>query len=134
MPCYAVIDTNVIVSAVLTKNYKAATVQVVTAIFTGKIIPLYNTEILAEYDEVLHRDKFHLKDETIRKLITAIQRIGLEVQPLSTGKILPDMDDLIFYETASAMRNTYLITGNIKHFPDVEFAVSPAEMMRIVEQ
>ena len=134
MPCYAVIDTNVVVSAVLTKNYEAATVQVVTAIFTGKIIPLYNTEILAEYDEVLHRDKFHLKDETIRKLITAIQRIGLEVRPLSTGKILPDMDDLIFFETASAMRDTYLITGNIKHFPDVEFAVSPAEMMRIIEQ
>ena len=84
MPYYAVIDTNVIVSAMLTKNYASATVQVVTAIFTGKIIPLYNTAILEEYDEVLHRDKFHLKDETIRKLLTVIQNLGLEVQPLST--------------------------------------------------
>ena len=133
MPYYAVIDTNVIVSAMLTKNYASATVQVVTAIFTGKIIPLYNTEILSEYDEVLHRDKFHLKDETIRKLLTVIQNLGLEVQPLSTGKFLPDMDDLIFYETAET-GNAFLVTGNIKHFPDVEFAVSPAEMMRIIEQ
>ena len=41
--------------------------------------------------------------------------------------------NVIFYETAET-GNAFLVTGNIKHFPDVEFAVSPAEMMRIIEQ
>jgi len=27
--------------------------------FDGKIVPLYHEDILAEYDEVLHRSKFH---------------------------------------------------------------------------
>lgn len=132
MPYYAVIDTNVIVSSLLAKNYDSATVQIIRAVFEGMIILLYNDEILAEYDEVLHRDKFHLNDETIRNFLEAIKACGLEIMPVVTGKILPDMDDLIFYETASAQENTYLVTGNMKHFPDVDFTVSPSEMMRII--
>lgn len=132
MPCYAVIDTNVIVSSLLAENYDSATVQIIRAVFEGMIILLYNDEILAEYDEVLHRDKFHLNDETIRNFLEAIKACGLEIMPVVTGKILPDMDDLIFYETASAQENTYLVTGNMKYFPDVDFTVSPSEMMRII--
>ena len=134
MFCCAVIDTNVIISSLLTKNYASATVQVVRAVFTKRIIPMYNYGILDEYNDVLHRDKFHLKDENINGLMRAIKSFGIEVQPVTTGKILPDIDDLIFYETASAIEKAYLITGNKKHFPDVDFAVSPAEMMRIIEQ
>lgn len=50
---YAVIDTNVFVSALFSKNINAATVKVLDAIFQGKIVPLYNDEIIAEYEEVL---------------------------------------------------------------------------------
>ena len=56
---YAVIDTNVFVSALFSKNINVATVKVLDAIFQGKIVPLYNDEIIAEYEEVLHRSKFH---------------------------------------------------------------------------
>ena len=132
MPYYAVIDTNVILSSLLTKNYASATVQVARAVFTKKIVPMYNDDILSEYHDVLYRDKFHLSNERVSKMLTAIQFFGINIQPAATGIILPDMDDLIFYETASAMGNTYLITGNSKHFPDVDFVVSPAEMMRIL--
>ena len=37
---YAVIDTNVFVSALFSKNINAATVKVLDAIFQGKIVPL----------------------------------------------------------------------------------------------
>ncbi len=43
------------------KNSDAATVKVVRAILDGRIVPLYHNEILTEYDEVLHREKTHLK-------------------------------------------------------------------------
>jgi predicted nucleic acid-binding protein len=49
----AVIDTNVIVSALITHNSAAATVAVVEHILSGDITPVYNEEILNEYDEVL---------------------------------------------------------------------------------
>lgn len=63
---YAVIDTNVLVSARISKNPLAATVQVVASMFQNKIIPVYNDEILSEYDEVLHRPKFKVSEEQIK--------------------------------------------------------------------
>ena len=45
---YAVIDTNVFVSALLTKTQAAATVQVFNAIADGRITPLYHKDILKE--------------------------------------------------------------------------------------
>ena len=133
MSYYAVIDTNVIVSALLTKNENSPTLQVMRAVLSGEI-PLFHQDILEEYEEVLHRSKFHLKDETIEKVISAIRKFGLEVSPVSTNEVLIDPDDIIFYEVAMAKRydNAYLVTGNAKHYPVKEFIISPAEMMKII--
>ena len=53
MICYAVIDTNILVSALLSKNETAATVQVMVQLLSGRITPVYSNEIIAEYVEVL---------------------------------------------------------------------------------
>lgn len=65
-----------------------------------------------------------------------IREIGIEVFPYPTGEILPDMDDLVFYEVVMDKRSddAYLIAGNIKHFPKREYIVTPAEMMAIIEE
>ena len=42
---YAVIDTNIFVSAFITKNATASTRRVINSLFAGKIKPLYNDEI-----------------------------------------------------------------------------------------
>ncbi|EOS25591.1 hypothetical protein C806_01718 [Lachnospiraceae bacterium 3-1] len=65
MEYYALIDTNVLLSALPSKNKDSATVKVLDAVFEGKIIPLYHQDILAEYDEVFHREKFHLHEKTL---------------------------------------------------------------------
>ena len=136
MVYYAVIDTNVFISALLSKRDDAATVKVLEAMFDGKIVPLYHEEILAEYDEVLHRNKFHFKEETIQVILKAVKQYGLEVFPRPTGEILVDMDDLVFYEVAMEKRDddAYLVTGNQKHYPIRDFIVTPAEMMEIIEK
>lgn len=135
MEYYAVIDTNVLLSALLSKNEDSATVRVLDAVFEGKIIPLYHQDILAEYDEVLHREKFHLREEVIRTVLEAIRQYGIMVFPQSTGAVLIDMDDLVFYEVAMEKRDddAYLVTGNQKHYPFRDFIVNPAEMMKIIE-
>ena len=81
MVYYVVIDTNVFISALLSKRVDAATVRVLDAMFDGKIIPLYHEDILAEYDEVLHRSKIHFKEETIQLVINAVKQYGIEVFP-----------------------------------------------------
>lgn len=134
MVYHAVIDTNVFISALLSKRADASTVRVLEAVFDGVIVPLYHNDILAEYDEVLHRSKFHFKEETIQLVINAVKQYGVEVFPQPTGEILVDMDDLIFYEVAMEKRDedAYLVTGNQKHYPVREFIVTPAEMMEII--
>ena len=136
MVYYAVIDTNVFISALLSKRQDAATVKVLEAMFDGRIVPLYHEEIIAEYDEVLHRDKFHFKEELIRIILEAVKQYGLKVFPQPTGEILIDMDDLVFYEVVMEKRDegAYLVTGNQKHYPVREFIVTPAEMIEIIEK
>lgn len=55
---YAVIDTNILVSAMLTHNPQAATARVLDYIVEGVITPVYNDDIISEYQEVLNRPKF----------------------------------------------------------------------------
>lgn len=134
MVYYAVIDTNVFISALLSKQKDTATVKVVEAMFDGKIVPLYHEDILAEYDEVLHRGKFHFDEGLIQMVLSAVRQYGIEVFPQPTGEILVDMDDLVFYEVAMEKRedDAYLVTGNQKHYPIRDFIVTPAEMMEII--
>ena len=135
MEYYAVIDTNVLISALLSKKEDSATIKVLDAVFEGKIIPLYHQDILAEYDEVLHREKFHLQEKVIQTVLEAVRQYGVEVFPQPTGAVLIDMDDLVFYEVAMEKRedNAYLVTGNQKHYPFRDYIVTPAEMMKIIE-
>ena len=132
---YTVIDTNVFVAALLTKNDDSATVKVYEAIADGLITSLYHKYILEEYAEVLSRPKFKFSEKKINAVLDMIIKYGIEVFPKPTGEILIDMDDLIFYEVAMEKRNddSYLVTGNQKHYPVRDFIVTPAEMMEIIE-
>ena len=132
---YTVIDTNVFVAALLTKNDDSATVKVYEAIADGLITPLYHKDILEEYAEVISRPKFKFSEKKINAVLDMIIKYGVEVFPKPTGEILIDMDDLIFYEVAMEKRDdeSYLVTGNQKHYPVRDFIVTPAEMMEIIE-
>ena len=48
---YAVVDTNVIVSALIAKKPESPPRQVFWAMLSGEFIPLYHPDILAEYGE-----------------------------------------------------------------------------------
>lgn len=91
MTYYAVIDTNVLVSALLSSHKNAATVQVVSMLFSDDVI-------LAEHNEVLHRKKFHFSEDVVRTLLDSITSIGENITPSPSGEILSDMKGLPFYE------------------------------------
>ena len=132
----AVIDTNVLVSALLSKNDSAATVRVVENMLMGNITPVYSKEIISEYREVLLRKKFNFPREQTEYLLNAVEKLGILVFPEQTGVILPDMKDLPFYEVAVGKRseNAYLVTGNLKHFPKESFIVTAREMIEILDR
>ena len=136
MICYAVIDTNVLVSALLSSKDDSATVLVLGKVLTGEIIPVYSNVITKEYREVLSRKKFGFAGGTIEYLLSAIEKYGILVNPSPSGLVLPDMKDLPFYEVVLEKRDddAYLVTGNIKHFPKEPFVVTPREILDILER
>ncbi len=134
MTLHAVIDTNVIVSGLLTKNNESPTRVILDNVFSDKIIPLLNSEIMMEYTDVLSRGKFRLSEQEIRTIIDMFSVKGETCPRCPTGISLPDPDDLVFYETYASCENYYLITGNKKHFPSEGKIVSPAEMVQILHQ
>ena len=132
---YAVIDTNVLVSALLSSHDDAATVQIINKIYDGSIIPVFSNEILAEYNEVLRRKKLHFSEELVHTLIDSFISLGELISPSSSGEILPDMKDLPFYEVVLEKKDddTYLITGNTRHFPTMPFVVTAREFLSILD-
>lgn len=133
MKYYAVIDTNVIVSAML--KWNSVPGNVMELVFSGPIIPVYNSEILKEYREVLLRPKFHLTEEIVNDVLENIENRGINVEAEILDIILPDPKDRVFYEVVLEERKTeeaYLVTGNIKHFPVETFIVTPRKMLDIV--
>ena len=130
---FAVIDTNVLVSALLTQKGDTATVKIIEKVLLGEITPIYSSEMIEEYRAVLSRKKFGFPPELTDKLIKFIEKQGIMQEIISSGITLTDMDDLSFYELALQNKETYLITGNIKHFPNQSFIVTPREFLNIIE-
>lgn len=136
MICYAVIDTNVLVSALLSRKDDAATVLVLKKVINGEIIPVFSNPITKEYREVLSRPKFGFSSESVDYLLSAIEFFGIMIDPKPTDTILPDLKDIPFYEVVLEKRRTtgdgYLVTGNIKHFPKEPFIVTPRELLDLL--
>ena len=132
MKYFAVFDTNVLVSAMITHNSDSATVKVLEQVVKGRIIPLFNDEILLEYQEVLHRDKFNLREDDILNMLDLIIDNGCWAGRRTTDFPYPDADDIVFFEVSMSKEGTFLVTGNTKHFPKVPTVVTPAEMLEIM--
>ena len=129
---YAVIDTIVLVSAMITHDAASPTVKVVEAIGQGELVPLYNEEIITEYNDVLSRAKFGFLHLSVARLIRTLMDKGIMMERLSSGETFTDASDTVFYEVALSKEGSYLVTGNKKHFPKAPIVVTPAEMMEIL--
>ena len=124
-----VIDTNVIVSALLSRHGNPA--QVIDMVFYGYFEPCYCAEILSEYAKVLMRPRFEFSLEDRKHILEGIRGYGVPIEPAPIEIHFPDESDRIFYEVAKAA-SAYLVTGNAKHFPNEPIIISPAEFIRLL--
>ena len=129
---YAVIDTNVLVSALITKNPEAATAKVVRLLLDNGFVPLYDADIIAEYEDVLHRSKFPILPEVADALISYIIEHGAEASRVNFDEPMPDEDDRVFYEITLSKEDSFLVTGNLKHYPTSPRVITPAEFINLV--
>jgi putative PIN family toxin of toxin-antitoxin system len=122
-----VLDTNVLVSALWSQQGNPYTI--VEMLFTGDIVLYYDTEMFEEYTEVLCRAKFGFSKNKVLDLLREITRNGILSVSTVSEAVFPDETDRKFYDMAKS-NEAVLVTGNIKHYPDESFILSPLEFLR----
>ena len=133
MKYYTVIDTNVLVSYLLTHNPQSSIIKLIEQIPQGVIIPLYNEDIRREYFDVLHRECFGFGEAKIQRVLDMIGEFGMNCERKAVNDVFPNPDDAVFYEVTMSRDDSYLITGNLKHFPKCGRVVTPAQMLEIIK-
>ena len=126
-----VIDTNVFISVIISASGNPA--KIMDLIADGQIILLYSSDILDEYKRVLAYKKFNFSVEIQELAIEDIESVGDLIEPVASKIPLPDESDRVFYDTANAA-NAYLITGNLKHYPEESHILTPAQFIEMLEK
>ena len=110
-----VVDTNILISSFL-KPF-SDTAKILRMILENKLRIAIDLRILIEYEEVLKRQEFMFDKNKIKLVISFLRKNGIFINALPLENSLPDEDDDPFLEVAVSAKADYLITGNIKHFP-----------------
>ena len=124
-----VLDTNIIVSAALSSGGNPARIIELIAVNENMQI-YYSPVILDEYKKVLSYKRLNLSYEKQTRAIKLIEKNGLSILPESSDIPMPDESDRIFYDTAKTA-NAYLVTGNLKHYPEESQILAPAQFVEI---
>ena len=45
---------------------------------------------------------------------------------------MPDEDDRVFYEVTLSMEDSFLVTGNLKHYPSSPQVITPADFIKLI--
>ncbi len=111
-----ILDTNVIVSSLIQKNYPYL---IVDYCIDGNAIICLSNEIIKEYLEVLGRPKFaRFTDFKTNAdfLITRLSEISEIYNPIEKLNIIKDEPDNRLLELAEVSKADFIITGNTNDF------------------
>jgi len=126
---YIVLDTNILVSALLSPEGNSA--KIYKLFLSGSLSLIYSTDIFEEYKDVIFRPRLNIPADDAKIVLSAILKFGQKIEPLRGENIMIDEDDRIFYDTTKTAK-AFLITGNKRHYPQETFIFTPAEFLEIV--
>jgi putative PIN family toxin of toxin-antitoxin system len=119
MTPHGVYDTNVIVSAILKPGSIPA--SLVALAMQGAVRLFVTHEILEEYREVLKRPTFGFDPGAVETFLSGIEKVAIMVYPTKRVQSALDEPDNRFLECAEEAKAQYIVTGNKKDFPFVEY-------------
>ena len=70
----------------------------------------------------------------ISTIIEHVKENGIDSSRFPYDGEMPDEDDRVFYEVCLSKEDSFLVTGNLKHFPKEPQVITAAEMMEILDQ
>jgi putative PIN family toxin of toxin-antitoxin system len=125
-----VLDTNVIISALLTPDGNPA--HILGLVVKRECQICYDSRIVAEYFAVIKRPCFHFDLPKVNRLLDILLARGISVVAEASDIALPDETDRKFYEVALTC-DAWLITGNSKHYPKVPHILSPSDYLKAIK-
>jgi uncharacterized protein len=135
----AVIDTNVVVSALLTRDPEAPTARLLDRMVRGDLRFLLSIDLLTEYREVLLREplrRLHgLGEEQVDRLLTVIVANAVLREPGPVpSPAPPDAGDRHLWALLGAEPAAVLVTGDralVDHPPAGRSVLSPAGFLAL---
>ena len=124
-----VLDTNVVVSAMLNPN--GAPGAILRGVLDGRLRLLVDNRIVFEYADVLSRPKFRLDPYDVHAFLDFIEHEAEYVTAPPVDAQFADPDDRPFYEVALGGGANYLVTGNTRHFPGNRIVSNPRHFLRV---
>jgi uncharacterized protein len=110
-----VFDTNVLFSAAFKRVGVPA--QLLDLVAPGVLIPCVSDAMMAEYLDVLTRPVLRPHATRAREVLALMNVFAEHVAPVQKLSLCSDPDDDCFLECALAAQATYVVTGNLRHFP-----------------
>ena len=136
----AIIDTNVVVSGLLTSQEGTPTRRLLDGMLAGDFPFYLSIDLLAEYRQVLLRKKIQhlhgLSDEDIDRLLEVIVANGILREPTPTGQESPDPGDQFLWDLLAAQPKALLVTGDKALLEDARQAASvitPSSYIRLID-
>jgi len=105
-----VIDTNLWISFLITKNYS----KLALLLFSGKICLIFSTELLLEFINVVARPKFrkYFSIEDVDELLEIIEEYAEIINVVSAIDLCRDVKDNFLLSLVVDGKADYLLTGD----------------------
>lgn len=134
----AVIDTNVVVAGLLTGSAESPTARILDGMRNGAFPFLLSTELLAEYREVLLREKIRslhgLSEQEADLLLTVLATNAIVREP-ETRTGAPDAKDDHLWSLLQSEAKTVRVTGDgalAKSPPPKSAVLAPREFIALL--
>ena len=112
----AVVDTNVVVSGILTSDIDAPTSRILDSMLSGTLRFALSIGLLEEYRSVLFRKKIRsrhgLDEAQIDTILTAVAENAVIREPADPPSFPPDEGDLHLWALLAALPGAVLVTGD----------------------
>ena len=112
----AVLDTNVVLSAHL--NVHGPSQVIFDLVFSRFFRCFISNALLGEYEEVLSRPHFAVDPRKIARSLRLLRKSAILVVPSKRFTVTLDPDDNKVVECALEARAEYVVTGNVRDYPE----------------
>lgn len=137
----AIVDTNVVVSGLLTSEAGAPTSRILDGMLERRFSFLLSEDLLAEYRSVLLRStirKLHgLKEKEVDQLLTEIAANAIAREPTEAHVEPPDERDRHLWRLLESYSDSFLVTGDRRLRESSHYAarvLSPREFVDSLEK